>query len=66
MLLSCSLCWYSELEGLGCNVLAVLQALLKTHALLVRESSRRTVAACPISAVVFFSLSFFPFFLSKD
>lgn len=29
MLLSLSLCWYSVLEGLGCNVLPELQALLK-------------------------------------
>lgn len=63
MLLSCSLCWCLVLEGLGCNVLAVLQALLKTHMLLVRESSRTTVAPCPMSAVGFFfpPLVFYPF-----
>lgn len=64
MLLSLSLCWYSVLEGLGCNVLPELQALLKTHMCLVQESSHRMVAACLISAG-FFSFSFFPF-LSRD
>ena len=60
MLLSLSLCWYSVLEGLGCNVLPELEALLKTHMCLVQESSRRTVAACLISAG-FFCFSSFSF-----
>lgn len=63
MLLSLSLCWYSVLEGLGCNVLPELQALLKTHMCLVQETSRRTVAACLISAG-FFSLPPPPLFFS--
>lgn len=63
MLLSLSLCWYSVLEGLGCNVLPELQALLKTHMCLVQESSRRTVAACLISAG-FWCFFFSPFHFS--
>lgn len=61
MLLSLSLCWCSVLEGLGCNVLPELQALLKTHMCLVQESSRRTVAACLISAGLFSFSFFLPF-----
>lgn len=66
MLLSCSLCWCLELEGLGCNVLAVLQALLKTHMLLVRESSRTTVAPCPMWVFFFSPCLLSLFFLTED